>query len=394
MSETAYYAVKVPLDPTPAQERAFNSHAGGARFAYNAGLAHIKEQLEERKRQQEADVDKKDLIKIDNTVIKLGYWWRANRDRIAPWYVQNASGVYNCAFDNLAKASRNFLKSLTGQRKGPKVAFPKFKKRGSVKAFAFPAGVNIVDDHGVHLPRIGRVHTLRNVRKLVAGRTIKTSTVRHEGGRWYISLLCETPTADPTPWPMRTIGVDLGIKELAVLSDGTIFRSPHPLRDAQKQLAHAQRALSRKTKGSARYMEQKRKVNRIHARVRFLRANAIHELTSYLTANYTDICIEDLNVQGMTRNHRLAQAVNDAAFAEIRRQLEYKAVKNGARIHVIDRFYPSSKTCSACGHIKTDLTLADRMYECEACGLRMDRDLNAAKNIEREGMRDTMISCS
>lgn len=391
MTDTAYYAVRIPLDPSPTQERAFNSHAGGARFAYNAALAHIKEQLDERKAQQEAGLPKDQWTKVGNSVIKLGYWWRANRDQIAPWYADNASGMYNCAFDNLAKASSNFLKSLSGQRKGPKVAFPKFKSRRAPKSFAFPAGVKISDDHGIQLPRIGRIHTLRNVRKLVDSRAIKTTTISLDGGRWYASLLCETPVSTNAERPIHTVGVDLGIKELATLSDGTVFHNPHPLRDAQKRLAHAQRALARKTKGSERYRQQMVKVNRIHARVKHLRSNAIHELTAYLTEHYTDICIEDLNVKGMASNHHLAQAVADAGFAEIRRQLEYKAVKNGARIHVIGRFYPSSKACSRCGHVEEDLTLSDRVYECAECGLVLDRDLNAAKNIEVEGMRGTPV---
>ncbi len=184
---TTYEAVKVPLDPTPVQERMFRMYAGAARFAYNAALQHMKEQLEERKAQVESGVGKKDLIKIDNNVIKLGYWWRANRDRLAPWWDEVASQVYNCAFDNLGKASSNFLKSLSGKRKGSPVGFPKFKPRSAVKSFAFSA-ITIPDDHGIRLPRIGRVHTLRNIHRLVAGRKVKTTTIRCEHDTWYASL--------------------------------------------------------------------------------------------------------------------------------------------------------------------------------------------------------------
>lgn len=119
-----YEAVKVPLDPTPAQERMFRMYAGAARFAYNAALAHMKEQLDERKAQIEAGVAKKDLVKIDNNVVKFGYWWRANRDTLAPWWPEVASQVFNCAFDNLGHASANFLKSLSGKRQGGPVGFP------------------------------------------------------------------------------------------------------------------------------------------------------------------------------------------------------------------------------------------------------------------------------
>lgn len=387
--DVVFYAVKVPLDPSPSQEIMFRSHAGGSRFAYNAALAHMKDQLDERKKQQEAGIDKKDLIKIDNNMMALGRWWRENRDEIAPWHAQNYAHMYNCAFQNLANASKNFLQSLSGKRKGERVAFPRFKKRSSMKTFAFPAGVKIADDHGIKLPKIGRVHTLRNVRKLVNDRKIKTTVIKLEGGRWYASLLCETvSTTQAKGQPRKAVGVDLGIKELATLSDGTIFHNPKPLREAQRKLAHAQRTLARKEKTSKHYIEQRQKVNRIHARVRFLRSNAVHQLTAYLTDHYTDICIENLNVKGMLRNHTLAQAVADVSFAEIRRQLEYKARKKGARIHIIDRFYPSTKTCSGCGSVKTHMGLDERTYKCDVCGLELDRDLNAAINIERKGMEN------
>lgn len=152
--DVVFYAVKVPLDPSPSQEIMFRSHAGGSRFAYNAALAHMKDQLDERKKQQEAGIDKKDLIKIDNNMMALGRWWRENRDEIAPWHAQNYAHMYNCAFQNLANASKNFLQSLSGKRKGERVAFPRFKKRSSMKTFAFPAGVKIADDHGIKLPKI------------------------------------------------------------------------------------------------------------------------------------------------------------------------------------------------------------------------------------------------
>lgn len=385
----AFYAVKVPLDPSPSQEIQFKSHAGGSRFAYNAALAHIKAQLDERKKQQEAGVDKKDLIRIDNNMISLGRWWRDNRDEIAPWHAENYSHMYNCAFQNLANASKNFLQSLTGKRKGERVAFPRFKKRSSTKTFAFPDSVRVADDHGIRLPKIGRVHTLRNVRKLVGDRKIKTTTVKFEGGRWYASLLCETiVTTQEKKRHQKTVGVDLGIKELATLSDGVVFHNPAPLREAKRRLAHAQRALARKEKGSNHYFEQQQKVNRIYARVRFLRNNTIHQLTAYLTDHYTDIYIEDLNVKGMLKNHGIAGALSDAALAEIRRQLEYKANKKGVRIHVIDRFYPSTKTCSGCGSVKDQMSLSERTYLCDRCGLEIDRDLNAAINIERKGLEE------
>lgn len=387
---TTYYAARIPLDPSPSQERQFNRYAGAARFAYNTGLAHIKEQLEERKQQQEAGVAKNDLIKIDANRESLGKWWRANRDTLAPWHKEVSSWVYTSAWSNLAKAYSNFRKSITGKRKGKPVAFPKFKNRRSVKSFAFPKDAYVDDDHHVRLPCIGRVHTLRNARKLVDGRTVKTVTIRKENNRWYASLLCETEMSEPAERSIRAVGIDLGVKILVTCSDGTVYDNPKPLKSMMKELSHAQRALSRKQKGTARYEQQREKVNKIYAQVKHLRNTYIHSMTSQLVNTYTDICIEDLNVSGMTKNHSLARAIADASFAEIRRQLEYKAHKTGTRIHVIDRFYASSKTCSQCGWMFKDQKLSDRTFICGECGMHMDRDMNAAINILHQGMSAQM----
>lgn len=269
-----YEAVKIPLDPTPARERMFRMYAGAARFAYNAALAHMKEQLDERKAQIEAGVAKKDLVKIDNNVVKFGYWWRANRDTLAPWWPEVASQVFNCAFDNLGHASANFLKSLSGKRQGGPVGFPKFKPRAAAKACAFST-ITIPDAHGVKLPRIGRVHTLRNVERLVAGRATKTTTIRCEAGRWYASILCENPSATPPVNTKPEVWVVFGLDEYIALSDGTRLTNPRPYRHALADLRKASRDLSRKTPGSARYMDQQRKVARIHKLVKADRKSVV-----------------------------------------------------------------------------------------------------------------------
>ena len=328
-----YEAVKVPLDPTPAQERMFRMYAGAARFAYNAALAHMKEQLDERKAQIESGVAKKDLVKIDNNVVKFGYWWRANRDTLAPWWPEVASQVFNCAFDNLGHASANFLKSLSGKRQGGPVGFPKFKPRAAAKAFAFST-ITIPDAHGVKLPRIGRVHTLRNVERLVAGRATKTTTIRCEAGRWYASILCETPT--PTP-PVNTkpeVWVVFGLDEYIVLSDGTRLTNPRPYRHALADLRKASRDLSRKTPGSVRYLDQQRKVARIHKRVKALRDNALHAVSKRLAEHYGVIHVQRIHLARGMRHHVLAQPLADAAFAEFTRQLAYKTARTGAIVHM------------------------------------------------------------
>jgi len=189
----------------------------------------------------------------------------------------------------------------------------------------------------------------------------------------------------PTPLKGGSVGIDLGVKQLATLSDGTIIRNPRALDSNLRRLRRAQRNLSRKRKGSNRRREARTRVARLHARVADLRRDLLDKTTTMLARTYADISIEDLNVAGMVRNHRLARSVEDAAFAEFRRQLEYKTARTGARLHVIDRWHPSSKTCSNCGTVKAKLSLSERVYHCEECGLVIDRDLNAAINIQVAG---------
>lgn len=157
------------------------------------------------------------------------------------------------------------------------------------------------------------------------------------------------------------------------------------MKKTERKLKRAQKALSRKTMGSNRRAKARAKVARIHARVANQRLDAMHKATTWLAETYSEICIEDLHVAGMVKNHRLAKAVSDAAFAEFRRQLEYKTARTGARLHIVDRWYPSSKTCSKCGRVKAKLSLSERTYRCDGCGLSIDRDLNAAINIKVAG---------
>ena len=207
-------------------------------------------------------------------------------------------------------------------------------------------------------------------------------TVSRRAGRWYASLTVERKDREAQRTPKGgAVGIDLGIKTLATLSDGTIIANPHCLAASERRLKRAQKALSRKAMGSNRRAKARAKVARLHARVANQRGDAMHKATTWLAETYSEISIEDLNVAGMVKNHHLAKAVSDAAFAEFRRQLEYKTARTGARLHVIDRWYPSSKTCSKCGAVKAKLSLNERVYTCDGCGLVMDRDLNAAVNI-------------
>ena len=235
---------------------------------------------------------------------------------------------------------------------------------------------------GLWVPRVGRVHCMENVAKRVGDAKVKRMTISQRAGRWYASLTVEReePAVRESPKD-GAVGVDLGVKNLATLSDGTVIENPRYLRKSERKLKRAQQALSRKTKGSNRRAKARAKVANLHARVANQRLDALHKLTTRLAEKYSDISIEDLHVAGMVKNRHLAKSVSDAAFGEFRRQLEYKTARTGSRLHVVDRWYRSSTTCSGCGRVKAKLSLAERTYRCDSCGLVMDRDLNAAINI-------------
>jgi putative transposase len=197
-----------------------------------------------------------------------------------------------------------------------------------------------------------------------------------------VSIQVQLPEPTQTA-PERVIGIDVGIKALAVDSDGEVFENQKHLAAAQKKLRRLNRWLARKRKGSKNWHTAKRKLARLHLRIANLRADATHKLTTRLAAKASIIALETLNVVGMLKNHKLARAIADAAFSEIVRQLGYKA----QQVVRVGSFYPSSKTCNECGHINRDLTLAERTWVCPGCGATLDRDLNAARNIRDEGMR-------
>ena len=373
-----FEAVRVALDPSPAQERLLLSHAGAARFAFNAGLAHVK-----------AGIDAG--VKPEWSFYSLRRWWNANKDTLAVsddgviWWTKNSKEAYSYGLEALAKGLSNWVKSRRGARKGRRVGFPKFKaKDKATPRFAYTTGFRLIegDPKALRLPKVGRVHCMEDVTERVNGARVLRVTVSRRAGRWFAALAVEREDKPVAKAPKGgAVGVDLGIKTLATLSDGTVIENPRPLRKSERRLKRAQKALSRKVKGSKRRAKARAKVARIHAHVANQRLDAMHKATTWLASTYSDISVEDLNAAGMVKNHHLAKAVSDAAFGEFRRQLEYKTARTGAALRVIDRWYPSSKTCSACGAVKAKLSLAERVYRCDVCGLSIDRDLNAAVNI-------------
>ena len=360
------------------------SHAGAARFAYNAGLAHVKEAIGGGEPPEWSHYS-------------LRRWWNANKDELAVnqatgevWWDQNSKEAYSGALRDLARGFSNWSQSRKGQRKGKRVGFPKFKSKNTTMRFAYSTGFTAPtasDPYGLKLPRIGRVHCMENVHERISGARLIRITVSRRAGCWYASLTVERERpSSPAHTPKRgAVGVDLGVKNLATLSDGTVIPNPRALGARLKALRKAQQALSRKVKGSVRREKAKGRVARLHARVADVRADAIHKATTMIASNYSVVCIEDLNVAGMVKNRHLARSLSDAALGEFRRQLEYKTARTGAALRVVDRWYPSSKTCSNCGTVKAKLSLSERTFNCDACGTSMDRDLNASINIRVAG---------
>ena len=360
------------------------SHAGAARFAYNAGLAHVKEALDNG---EPADWSHYDLRR----------WWNENKDELAVnkttgevWWSQNSKESYSGGLRSLAQGLSNWSKSRKGQRKGKRVGFPRFKSKNTTMRFAYSTGFTapkVGDPYGLKLPRIGRVHCMENVHERVNGARLVRITVSRRAGNWCASLTVEReqPSSPAHTLKRGAVGVDLGVKNLATLSDGTVIPNPRALGARLKALRKAQKALSRKVKGSARREKARERVARLHARVADVRTDAIHKATTMIAQTYGTVCIEDLNVAGMVKNHSLARSLSDASLGEFRRQLEYKTARTGAVLCVVDRWFPSSKTCSNCGTVKAKLSLSERTFNCDNCGTSIDRDLNAAINIEVAG---------
>ena len=374
---------KTELDLTNEQRTACLKHAGCARFAYNWGLARSQEVYRTTGKRPTAIDLHKDLNKLKQT----DYPWMYECSKCAPQE----------ALRDLDLAYKHFYRRVTLKKQGKwkgKVGFPTFKKRSKgIGSFRLTGAIK-VSEGSVQLPRIGKVRVHEHG-YIPTGVKILSATVSEQAGRWFVSVQVEEEREQPICTATSALGVDLGVKALATLSDGTSFENPRPLKHALKRLKRLERQKSRRKKGSKNRKKTVAKLAKQHARVANIRKDASHKLTSYLCKNHALIAIEDLHVAGMVKNHCLAQAVSDSNFGEIRRQLEYKSNWHGVHLIVIDRFYPSSQLCSSCGWKNETLTLKDRMFVCQDCGAVTDRDYNAAQNIRRVAVSsiDTQNAC-
>ncbi|MEU8301618.1 IS607 family element RNA-guided endonuclease TnpB [Micromonospora sp. NPDC048909] len=393
-------AYRYALDLTPRQERAVLAHAGAARVAHNWALARVKAVTDQRAAERTYGVPEELLTpSLSWTLAGLRRAWNVAKHDVAPWWAQVSKEAFNTGLDALARGLKNWADSRSGKRAGRPVGFPRFKsRRRSTPSVRFTTGAIRVEADRMHvvLPRLGRLKLHESARKLArrvdnGTARIMSATVRRDGGRWHVAFTAEVERADlvAPARPESVVGVDVGIKHLAVLSNGELVDNPRHLVAAQQRLRMLSRALSRKTgpdrrmrrRPSKRWDRAAARLGRAHARLANLRRDGLHKLTTRLSREYGTVVVEDLNVTGMLANRRLARHIADAGFAEIRRQLAYKTTWNGARLLVADRWYPSSKTCSGCGAVKAKLALHEREYTCEACGLVIDRDRNASLNL-------------
>ncbi len=375
-------AYRYALDPNNHQRSHLASHCGAARFVFNWALALVKERLEARKQD--------DKVEVPWSLPALRREWNRAKQAVAPWWAENSKEAYSSGLDALARALHNFSASKKGRRSGRKMGFPRWRRRGRYRdSCRFTTGSirMLADQRHIQLPRLGVLKTHERTAKLLdrlgSGRArLLSATISREADRWFVSFGCELEREGPER-PGSVIGVDVGLRSLAVLSTGEAVPNPRPLERSLRNLRRACRRVSRCRPGSHRRKTAKRRLGRLHARVRNQRCDALHKLTTALTKEHGTVVVERLHVAGMLRNRRLARALADTGMAEIRRQLTYKVTWYGSRLVEAGPFYPSSKTCSQCGWVKAKLSLGERRFVCESCGVILDRDFNAALNLAR-----------
>jgi putative transposase len=362
-------AFRFELSPNAAQRRALAQHIGAARFAYNWGLSLCQKALEEGRRLPSA--------------AELHREWNRWKRENAPWWTEVSKCAPQEAFRDLERALKNW-------RKG-KGRFPRFKRKklapdngarltGSIRVFSRHIG----------LPRIGKVKSKEPTEGLLKlleeGKAkILSATLSREADRFYVSLTCEVERPDPKPKEVRSeddvVGVDLGLASFAVLSDGTRIEAPKPLAKRLRLLKRRSKQLSRKEKGSNNAKKAALRLARLHRKVKNLRRDFLHKQTTCLARTKPVIVVEDLSVRGLSRGW-LSRSVADVGWGTFLRMLEYKAKWHGATLILAPRSFPSTRLCSRCGHLHGKMSLSQRVFRCEACGLEMDRDLNAAPEPE------------
>jgi putative transposase len=418
-------AYRLCLDPSEAQIPWLAGSAGAARWAFNYAVG-LKVAAHQRWRSELAalveagtpDPAARKLVEVPiPTKPAVQKHWQTERgdardgvEGVAPWWWEYSTYAFQSAFADADRAWSNWVSSRSGTRAGRAVGYPRFKKKGRARdSFRIHHNVKqpTIRPDGYRrliVPRVGsiRLHSPAKplVKAIEAGAVIQSVTISRQGHRWYAAVLVKRPPVSrPATRAQRAagrIGVDLGVSALATLSTGELVPNPRLGRSAARRLARAQRRFARTEKGSARRRRAAARVGRVAHITAERRATGLHTLTKRLATGWAEVAVEDLHVAGMTASAKgtievpgsrvrqksgLNREILDVSLGEVRRQLGYKSKWYGARLLVCDRWYPSSKTCSDCGAVKTKLTLADRVFKCEYCGYTANRDVNAARNI-------------
>jgi putative transposase len=354
---------KTELKVNNKQRTLLAKHCGVARHAWNWGLGLTKQILDHNRD------NPGDRIKFP-TAIDLHKWLVALVKPECPWYYEVSKCAPQYALRQLSETWKQAFKKV----KKP----PRFKKKGKSDSFTMDGALK-VDHFRVKVPVIGWLKTYEH---LPLEYQPKSFTISRTADRWYVSWKIEIePTNEPKSVPI--VGVDLGVKTLATLSTGEVFEGAKSYRKYEKKLSRLQYLNRHKQRGSNNWKKAQTRLARLHRKIANIRKDALHKLTTYLAKNHSRIGVEDLNVSGMIANHKLSKAITDMGFYEFRRQLTYKCQLYGSQLVIVDRWFPSSKTCSNCGTKKETLTLEQRVFQCGYCGFEIDRDLNASINLER-----------
>lgn len=361
-------AHKIEIYPTQDQANYFDKCSGSARHLYNQLLHHFS--------QDNVKWSKKEARKVFYHL----------RETEFPWYGEISACILQASIDHLDIAFQNFFRRV---KQGKKPGYPQFKKKGSADSFTIDQKKKFrVVNKNLFFEKCNKNRNDKPIKlreKLRFSGTPKRLTISKRAGKYYAAILIETDSYDDKSEinTQEKVGVDFGVKDLATLSDGTVFPAIKALRKSAKKLARLQRGQKRKQKTSNRYAKAKHRITKLHKRVSDQRKAAAHFISDYVTKNFKNIALEDLNVSGMLKNRKLSFAISDVGFYDLRRQIEYKARLRGRTVTVVDRFFPSSKTCSTCGAINQSLKLSDRTWTCD-CGATHDRDINAAINLSRQ----------
>jgi len=365
-------AFKYRIYPNEAQRTQLAQFFGAKRWVYNYFLA-LQKQRFMNKENHLSNFDMNYLItelkKQSDTA------WLNDVDSIA---LQNAT-------EDLKVAYQNFFDSIKGKRRGKKMEPPRFKKRSNQQSYR-TRGIKI-EEKGLKLPKI-KSHININLHRPITG-IIKSATIsRTPSGKYFASILCET-NVELMSMTGREVGIDMGLVDLAILSNGIKFDHPEQQLAKTKQLLKKQqRKLSRKTRGSKNYETTRIQVAKTYEQITNIRKNYYHNISHYLVSTYDAIYVEDLNVAGMLKNRKLSRKIQESAWATLSSMIEYKCAWYGKTYYRINRWTPSSKTCSSCGHKRESLGLDIRSWTCTACGAEHDRDINAAMNIRNTGQWD------